>query len=120
MAQFKIFLSYAHSLQWPWRYILLFHYQLTLILVERSLIGSRRFVSEQHFVITEDGYILGFYRIINPHVKQSQRKDLKPIFLQHGPLGSGADFQMNAPGGDAPPCTAIKRRAIRALCNVIQ
>ncbi|XP_015786240.1 gastric triacylglycerol lipase-like [Tetranychus urticae] len=69
-----------------------------------QLIESRGFNYEKHYIETKDGYILGVYRLINPFVDQSSRSKLKPIVLQHGFLGVGADFLINAPGGNAVPC----------------
>ncbi|OTF73627.1 hypothetical protein BLA29_010120, partial [Euroglyphus maynei] len=47
-----------------------------------ELIESRGFKYEQHFVETNDGYILQLVRIINPFVLD--RSGLKPILLHHG------------------------------------
>ncbi|XP_025016870.1 gastric triacylglycerol lipase isoform X4 [Tetranychus urticae] len=69
-----------------------------------ELIESRGFNYEKHYIETKDGYILGVYRLINPFVDQSSRSKLKPIVLQHGFLGVGSDFLINAPGGNAVPC----------------
>ncbi|XP_015786241.1 lipase member K isoform X5 [Tetranychus urticae] len=69
-----------------------------------QLIESRGFNYEKHYIETKDGYILGVYRLINPFVDQSSRSTLKPIVLQHGFLGVGSDFLINAPGGNAVPC----------------
>uniref|UniRef100_T1KEU1 Lipase n=1 Tax=Tetranychus urticae TaxID=32264 RepID=T1KEU1_TETUR len=62
-----------------------------------QLIESRGFNYEKHYIETKDGYILGVYRLINPFVDQSSRSTLKPIVLQHGFLGVGSDFLINAP-----------------------
>lgn len=69
-----------------------------------KIIEHRGFNYEKHYIETKDGYILGVYRLINPFVDQSLRSKLKPIVLQHGFLGTGADFLINSPGGHVVPC----------------
>ncbi|XP_046917071.2 lipase member J [Dermatophagoides farinae] len=51
-----------------------------------QIILSRGFQYQQHFVTTEDGYILQLIRIVNPFINdRRQRNDnLKPIVLFHG------------------------------------
>jgi len=39
-------------------------------------------VSENHTVVTEDGYILGIFRIINPYLRL--KPIFRPILLWHG------------------------------------
>lgn len=52
---------------------------------------------EKYDVVTQDGYILGIYRI--PHGKGYQRKsDHKPVvYLQHGVIASATDWICNLP-----------------------
>lgn len=49
-----------------------------------QLIRSRGFGVEEHEVTTEDGYILGIQRVINPLVDPAYRPKMKPILLMHG------------------------------------
>jgi hypothetical protein len=46
---------------------------------------------ECHSVTTEDGYILGLFRIRNPNTKEGA----PVVFMQHGLLGSAENFIMN-------------------------
>ncbi|XP_053203591.1 gastric triacylglycerol lipase-like [Panonychus citri] len=69
-----------------------------------ELITSRGFDYEVHYVTTEDNYILGVYRIVNPFVDQAKRKQLRPIVIQHGFISSGETFLINSPDGFAVPC----------------
>lgn len=64
-----------------------------------QVIESRGFISETHHIRTEDDYILGVYRIINPLVDTKLIEKRKPIILQHGLLSSGADFIISSPDG---------------------
>ncbi|XP_004583625.2 lipase member K [Ochotona princeps] len=52
---------------------------------------------EKYDVVTQDGYILGIYRI--PHGKECQRKpDPRPaVYLQHGVISSATDWISNLP-----------------------
>jgi len=61
-----------------------------------EIIKSRGYGAEIHYVVTDDGYILALHRIINPSALKSNAS-LKPIFLQHGLLGSSADWLINTP-----------------------
>lgn len=61
-----------------------------------ELIESRGFICETHFLTTEDGYILGVHRIVNPKL---ERKTKRPVVLWHGLTGSSVDFINNSPGG---------------------
>ena len=86
----------------------------------KTIIRSRGFDVEQHNIITEDGYYLVLYRIIDAKSRkkinykmilnkkhyffqyQKQIKNLKiqtrkPVILQHGLFGSAADFIINSP-----------------------
>lgn len=68
------------------------HYRETV-----DLIQNRGFDHETHYVTTEDGYILGVHRIINPRISKEHRR--KPVVLQHGVLSSSRDWIINTPGG---------------------
>ncbi len=56
-----------------------------------QLIESRGFISETHYVKTNDEYILALHRIVSNVTKT------KPVLLQHGLLGSAADWLINSP-----------------------
>lgn len=60
-----------------------------------ELIVSRGFQEKHYPVTTEDGYILGVYRIINGKIGVVHRR---PVVLQHGFMVSAMEFIMN-PGG---------------------
>ena len=62
---------------------------------------------ENHFITTDDGYILGVHRI--PYGKDPATRHLKrrPVFLQHGLLNSDADWLIN-PTDRALGSTRIK------------
>ncbi|KAJ8978312.1 hypothetical protein NQ317_008184, partial [Molorchus minor] len=57
-----------------------------------DIIARHGYPSESHTVITEDGYLLNIHRI--PGTKSGQRGG-QPVFLQHGLLGSSADWIIN-------------------------
>ncbi|XP_023936767.2 lipase 3-like [Bicyclus anynana] len=63
-----------------------------------ELVRKYNYPFEEHFVTTEDGYILGLHRI--PHGRDSNnRPGNKPVvFLMHGLLSSSADFIVMGPG----------------------
>lgn len=46
--------------------------------------------AETHKIQTDDGYLLQSFRVIHPEFKD--RKDMKPVFLQHGFLDSSDGF----------------------------
>lgn len=57
------------------------------------MIENNGFPAENHTVITEDGYILEIHRI--PHTlgnNESSCNQRTAVILQHGLLGSSADF----------------------------
>lgn len=62
-----------------------------------QFIQSRGFRSQTHHVITDDGYILGIFRIINSKVPTHKLK--RPIILWHGLMQWSNDFINNSPGG---------------------
>ena len=61
-----------------------------------DMIRFRGFISETHQVVTKDCYILQLHRIIHPKLVNQLKK---PILLQHGLMGTSADFLMNSVGG---------------------
>lgn len=63
----------------------------TTFLSQPELIISAGYPLEQHKVETEDGFILTLHRIPGS-------KNAKPVFLQHGLLGSSADWVMTGKG----------------------
>ena len=65
-----------------------------------QIVEARGFICETHYITTDDGYILGNYRIVNPLVsKSSTNQQLGPIVIQSGFLGSAVDFIINSPRG---------------------
>ncbi len=61
-----------------------------------QLIQSKGFPCEEHKVITQDGYILGVFRI--PHGrKNSTSSPGRPVLLQHGLLDAATTWVMNFP-----------------------
>ena len=54
------------------------------------------FKYEFHTVITEDDYLLGVHRIINPYIKD--RRNLKPFLFIHGLMVNAACWVVNAEG----------------------
>ncbi|XP_074601535.1 gastric triacylglycerol lipase-like isoform X2 [Brevipalpus obovatus] len=68
-----------------------------------ELITSRGFKCEIHEITTTDGYILGYYRIVNPATISKPELRKRPVLLHHGLLSSGVDFIINSPGGDYDP-----------------
>lgn len=70
--------------------------------VERTigdLITSRGFLHEVHYLTTEDGYILGIHRMINPFGRKYLPGKPKPILIQCGLLCSGSEFLDNSDSG---------------------
>lgn len=61
----------------------------------RELIKSRGFRFEEHTVTTADLYNLTLFRMVNPKISVPGR----PVVLQHGLVGSAADFLVNQAGG---------------------
>ena len=62
-----------------------------------QLVQSKGYPCENHRVITQDGYILGLFRI--PYGRNSTRLlgSNKPVLLQHGLLDSAATWVINLP-----------------------
>ena len=54
------------------------------------MITDAGFHSEEHQVVTYDGYILTIHRILNPDLGSPHGKPV--VFLQHGLLSSSADW----------------------------
>ncbi|CAH1984657.1 unnamed protein product [Acanthoscelides obtectus] len=54
-----------------------------------QIIARHGYRSETHVVVTEDGYLLRIHRI------PSKKNGAQPVFLQHGLLGSSADWIVN-------------------------
>ncbi|KYR00533.1 carboxylic ester hydrolase [Tieghemostelium lacteum] len=59
------------------------------------MVMSFGYPCEEHFVTTEDGYILGVFRI--PHGRNQTETNKKPVLLQHGLLDSSITFIINLP-----------------------
>ena len=62
-----------------------------------EMITSRGFDVEFHQVTTEDCYVLTLHRIVHPNLSENERR--RPILLQHGLMGTSADYLMNSGGG---------------------
>lgn len=62
-----------------------------------EMITLRGFDVELHRVVTEDCYVLTLHRIVHPNLSDNERR--RPILLQHGLMGTSADFLMNSIGG---------------------
>ncbi|KAG5882107.1 hypothetical protein JTB14_016870 [Gonioctena quinquepunctata] len=57
-----------------------------------QIIARHGYAAETHVVVTEDGYLLSLHRIPGP---KSGERNGQPVFLQHGLLGSSADWIVN-------------------------
>ena len=66
-----------------------------------QLIESRDFICDEHFVTTDDGYILLIHHLINPVLASSGRKTIKPVIIQHGLFGASTHWLINSEGGFA-------------------
>lgn len=62
-----------------------------------ELIQSKGYLCEEHKVITNDGYILGLFRIPYPRNASNSTSPGKPVLVQHGLLDSAATWIMNFP-----------------------
>jgi len=61
-----------------------------------QLITSKGFACENYYVTTEDGYILNLLRIPHGRYMSQSTQDKRPVvYIQHGLLGSAADFLLN-------------------------
>ena len=58
---------------------------------QHQIIISRGFGSEEHRILTEDGYILTVYRIVNPFTEKG-----RPYMVVHGVLCSGNEMIINS------------------------
>ena len=52
------------------------------------MIEARGFIAEKHIVITDDGYHLGLFRIVNPRPIHKRKR---PVLMYHG-FFSSSDF----------------------------
>lgn len=62
-------------------------------MLQPQIIARHGYPSETHTVTTEDGYLLELHRI--PCSKNPKLCGGAPVFLQHGLLGSSADWLVN-------------------------
>jgi pimeloyl-ACP methyl ester carboxylesterase len=60
-----------------------------------QMIETKGYPCEEHKVLTQDGYILGVFRI--PHGRNSSSSPGRPVLLQHGLLDSSTTWVMNLP-----------------------
>ncbi|XP_072947431.1 lipase 3-like [Epargyreus clarus] len=64
-----------------------------------ELVRKYNYPLEEHFVTTEDGYILGMHRIPYGRDANNRPDRNKPVvFVMHGLLSSSADFVLMGPG----------------------
>ena len=63
-------------------------------IVQVEIISSRGYPVETHSVITQDGYVLELHRIPYGKNRAADSTNLrgKPVLIQHGFIGSSADF----------------------------
>ena len=66
--------------------------EMSLHVMQHQLITSKGYPAEEHWVTTEDGYILNMQRI--PHGKDGTTPG-PVVFLQHGLLGASTDWMVN-------------------------
>ena len=66
-----------------------------------AIIRSRGFKCQIHYPVTQDGYILKTFRVLNPY--QPSNKRGRPVLLMHALLGSSDDFVMSSGYGNARP-----------------
>ena len=66
-----------------------------------EIIRARGFICQPHHPVTNDGYILTLFRIINPYSIQVKERRKRPLLLMHGLMGSSADFVIGS-GFDSP------------------
>ena len=62
-----------------------------------QMIRFRGFECETHYVTTSDCYVLAMHRIVVPANEPPDK--YRPVLIQHGLLGSSADFVINSVGG---------------------
>lgn len=68
------------------------------MVLQEGVIRKNGYPAEVHSVTTEDNYILTVYRI--PHGRNASRNvgtTKPPVFLQHGLLGSSAEWILASP-----------------------
>ena len=64
-----------------------------------QLIISRGFSYQLYDVVTDDGYILSMWRIVNDRISEDAMK--RPVLLAHGLTATSRDWLIAGPGGDA-------------------
>uniref|UniRef100_A0A8D8TTB0 Lipase 1 n=1 Tax=Cacopsylla melanoneura TaxID=428564 RepID=A0A8D8TTB0_9HEMI len=62
-----------------------------------KIISQYGYPFESHTVVTQDGYILGIYRIPNGKHRNASDPQKKPVYLQHGFTTSSADWVLAGP-----------------------
>lgn len=84
-------------------------------------IESHGYRAEHHQVVTEDGYILGLFRVRSPRYDGQW---LQPVLLQHGFLCTGLIWVVGAPGGGFIEIETVnydsgeKKRVFRPSANL--
>jgi hypothetical protein len=63
-----------------------------------EIIRARGYLAEEHTFITDDGYVLGMTRALNPLIGRRERQRLRrePLLFVHGTLVDGNSFVMNS------------------------
>jgi hypothetical protein len=72
------------------------HYPPDMHWNTEQMIKFRGYDCETHYVTTDDCYVIAVHRIVVPSAKVSK---YRPVLIQHGLLGSSADFLLNSIGG---------------------
>ncbi|CAG4950261.1 unnamed protein product [Colias eurytheme] len=63
-----------------------------------ELVRKYNYPLEEHFIMTQDGYILGLHRIPHGRDNNNVRGNKPVVFVMHGLLGSSADWVLMGPG----------------------
>lgn len=69
-----------------------------------EIIRARGYLAEEHTITTDDGYVLGMTRALNPLIGLKKRQQLRrePLLFVHGTLVDGNSFVMNSFDIDEP------------------
>lgn len=68
-----------------------------------DIIRSRGFISQEHVVETDDGYLITIFRIVHPSLNSSG----KPVLMMHPLVGESANWIINSRGGFVNESTDI-------------
>ena len=82
------------------------------------MIKTYGYPAESHKVLTEDGYILTMHRI--PYSPKSVAAPNKPaVFLQHGLIGTSADWLVLGPNMSIGKISSTNNQDIRTVLDSI-